>query len=140
MPILTTLKQLALRKKQQVSSATGVVTRWVVAGTEILAEPIVPCFYRAPTDNDRGGSGGNSHANRCGFGSENRGSNFRVSGSSVCFSLKAKAAEGQSPVCVALPLLPPLTCNTLNHLHIAFKPSQFEQVEGSRPRPHGRGA
>jgi len=69
---------------QQVSSATGVVTRWAVAGTEILAEPIVPCFYRAPTDNDRGGSGGNSHANRCGFGSKKRGSNFRGPGSISC--------------------------------------------------------
>ena len=46
----------------------------------------MPCFYRAPTDNDRGGSGGNSHANRCGFGSEKRSSNFWEPGSSVCAS------------------------------------------------------
>ena len=27
---------------------------------ELLAAPLTPCFYRAPTDNDRGGSGGTS--------------------------------------------------------------------------------
>lgn len=31
---------------------------------ELLASPLVPCLYRAPTDNDRGGSGGTSHAAR----------------------------------------------------------------------------
>uniref|UniRef100_A0A1D1ZZ97 beta-galactosidase n=1 Tax=Auxenochlorella protothecoides TaxID=3075 RepID=A0A1D1ZZ97_AUXPR len=31
---------------------------------ELLAAPVVLCLYRAPTDNDRGGSGGTSHAAR----------------------------------------------------------------------------
>lgn len=33
-------------------------------GTELLSSSLTPCFYRAPTDNDRGGSGGSSHAAR----------------------------------------------------------------------------
>ena len=111
--------------QQQVSSATGVVTRWAVAGTEILAEPIVPCFYRAPTDNDRGGSGGNSHANRCGFGSKKMGSNFRGPGSSVL-------RRGPLPVDDDGGVLleqtknppPPLTLTNLKHLQIAFYPPQ----------------
>jgi Beta galactosidase small chain len=37
---------------------------WAVAGQELLAEPVLPCFVRAPTDNDVGGSGGTSHAAR----------------------------------------------------------------------------
>ena len=34
----------------------------------LLAAPLAPCFYRAPTDNDKGGSGGSSYAARCGGG------------------------------------------------------------------------
>lgn len=30
----------------------------------MLAAPVLPCFLRAPTDNDVGGSGGTSHAAR----------------------------------------------------------------------------
>ena len=30
----------------------------------MLESPIVPCFVRAPTDNDAGGSGGTAHAAR----------------------------------------------------------------------------
>jgi beta-galactosidase len=30
----------------------------------LLDEPLQPCFYRACTDNDRGGSGGSSYAGR----------------------------------------------------------------------------
>ncbi|EFJ45870.1 hypothetical protein VOLCADRAFT_118236 [Volvox carteri f. nagariensis] len=33
-------------------------------GEELLAAPLEPCFFRACTDNDRGGSGGSSHAAR----------------------------------------------------------------------------
>ena len=36
-----------------------------------------PCFYRAPTDNDRGGSNGTSHAARCVFSD---GARLRVAG------------------------------------------------------------
>lgn len=48
----------------QVAAATGSLTRWSVSGTDLLQAPVLPLFFRAPTDNDRGGSGGNSHANR----------------------------------------------------------------------------
>jgi hypothetical protein len=37
---------------------------WQVKGNELLEAPIVPCFVRAPTDNDIGGSGGTAHAAR----------------------------------------------------------------------------
>jgi hypothetical protein len=50
----------------QVAADSGSVSAWSVRGHDLLREPILPLFYRAPTDNDRGGSGGNSHANRCG--------------------------------------------------------------------------
>lgn len=46
------------------SKATGALSGWTVAGEQLLAEPMLPCFYRAPTDNDRGGSGGNSFVSR----------------------------------------------------------------------------
>lgn len=48
----------------EVSKATGALTCWSVGGAQLLAEPMLPCFYRAPTDNDRGGSGGNSFVSR----------------------------------------------------------------------------
>jgi len=51
--------------------ATGGLTCWQVdvgadggAGRELLAAPVAPCFYRAATDNDRGGSGGSSYTAR----------------------------------------------------------------------------
>lgn len=40
---------------------TGAVTSIKKAGKEYLAQPLVPTFWRAPTDNDRG----NNHPNRC---------------------------------------------------------------------------
>ncbi|KAL4457400.1 hypothetical protein ABPG75_012265 [Micractinium tetrahymenae] len=51
-------------------ASTGGLSSWVVAagaadpGKELLAAPLAPCFYRAPTDNDKGGSGGTSYAAR----------------------------------------------------------------------------
>lgn len=48
----------------EVSKANGAVSGWSVGGSQLLAEPVLPCFYRAPTDNDRGGSGGNSFVSR----------------------------------------------------------------------------
>lgn len=48
----------------EVSKATGALTGWTVGGAQLLAQPMLPCFYRAPTDNDRGGSGGNSFVSR----------------------------------------------------------------------------
>ena len=35
-----------------------------VGAAQLLAEALMPCLYRAPTDNDRGGSGGTSYAAR----------------------------------------------------------------------------
>lgn len=47
-----------------VSKESGALTALTINGQELLSSPLVPCFYRAPTDNDRGGSGGVSHAAR----------------------------------------------------------------------------
>jgi beta-galactosidase len=44
--------------------ATGALLSYAVGGRELLAAPLVPCFYRAATDNDRGGSGGASYVAR----------------------------------------------------------------------------
>lgn len=47
-----------------IDNNTGEITSYIVAGVEILENPIQLCLYRAPTDNDRGGSGGKSYASR----------------------------------------------------------------------------
>lgn len=50
-----------------VSGETGCITRYELAGGQILAEGgggVGPCLWRAPTDNDRGGVKGNSYAAR----------------------------------------------------------------------------
>lgn len=45
--------------------ASGSLCSWQAGGgQELLAAPLAPCFYRAPTDNDKGGSGGSSYAAR----------------------------------------------------------------------------
>lgn len=47
------------------SQATGGLASWTDgSGRQLLAAPLSLCFYRAPTDNDRGGSGGSSYAAR----------------------------------------------------------------------------
>jgi hypothetical protein len=61
------------------SKATGALSGWTVGGAQLLAEPMLPCFYRAPTDNDRGGSGGNSFVSRYGQKRAGRGSRPRSS-------------------------------------------------------------
>jgi len=43
---------------------TGLITSYKVQGKEMFTTPLKLCFYRAPTDNDRGGSGGTSYAAR----------------------------------------------------------------------------
>ena len=43
---------------------TGCIVGFTVNGQELLAEPISVCLYRAPTDNDRGGTAGRSYAAR----------------------------------------------------------------------------
>ena len=47
-----------------VDERTGDLVSYVVDGMEFLDRPMRLCMYRAPTDNDRGGSGGKSHAAR----------------------------------------------------------------------------
>jgi beta-galactosidase len=44
-----------------VDRSTGFLNSWKYKGTELIAEPLMPDFWRAPTDNDRG----NSMQNRC---------------------------------------------------------------------------
>ena len=47
-------------------AASGGLVGWTgPGGRQLLAAPVAPCFYRAPTDNDKGGSGGSSYAARC---------------------------------------------------------------------------
>lgn len=46
-----------------VSTLDGTVIDYTVKGTKLISS-IKPCFYRAATDNDRGGSGGTSYAAR----------------------------------------------------------------------------
>ena len=45
-------------------ASTGELVGYKVHGEELFAAPLKPCFYRAATDNDRGGSGGTSYAAR----------------------------------------------------------------------------
>lgn len=47
-----------------IDSATGEITSYKLGEVEVLARPVRVCLYRAPTDNDRGGSGGKSYAAR----------------------------------------------------------------------------
>lgn len=51
-----------------VCEATGALLSYCVGGMEQLSAPLAPCFYRAATDNDRGGSGGASYVARWGCG------------------------------------------------------------------------
>lgn len=45
-------------------ASTALLCGWASGGREVLAAPLAPCFYRAPTDNDKGGSGGSSYSAR----------------------------------------------------------------------------
>jgi len=46
----------------RVSKATGAIVSWRIAGKEQLMTPLVPNFWRAPTDNDRGNGMAARHA------------------------------------------------------------------------------
>lgn len=46
------------------AGAAGLASWTAADGRQLLAAPLAPCFYRAPTDNDKGGSGGSSYAAR----------------------------------------------------------------------------
>lgn len=47
-----------------VGGSSGCLEVYEVGGAALLARPLAPCFFRAATDNDRGGSGGSSYAAR----------------------------------------------------------------------------
>ena len=49
----------------QIGKASGCLEAWEVGGRMLLAEPMRPAFFRAPTDNDLGGSNNISFAVRC---------------------------------------------------------------------------
>ena len=40
----------------QINKQTGFLDSWKYKNTELVAEPLMPDFWRAPTDNDRGNS------------------------------------------------------------------------------------
>ena len=48
----------------EINPATGILVALRSGGRQLLASPLEPWFYRAATDNDRGGSGGTSYAAR----------------------------------------------------------------------------
>ncbi|KAL4534529.1 hypothetical protein Ndes2526A_g05420 [Nannochloris sp. 'desiccata'] len=52
------------RASISIDTTLGLITSYEVKGREMFAAPLRMCFYRAPTDNDRGGSGGTSYAAR----------------------------------------------------------------------------
>ena len=56
----------------QVNLGTGALERWEVAGHSLLAAGVAPCLFRAPLDNDLGGSGKTSFASRCCVGLSTR--------------------------------------------------------------------
>lgn len=64
------LKELIVTDAQNPSTRvtfdreTGCIVSFIIDGQELLAEPITVCLYRAPTDNDRGGTAGRSYAAR----------------------------------------------------------------------------
>ncbi|CAM8878831.1 unnamed protein product [Rhodiola kirilowii] len=45
------------------STLTGAIESWQVAGVPVMVKGILPCFWRAPTDNDKGG-GENSYLSK----------------------------------------------------------------------------
>ncbi|EIE18998.1 hypothetical protein COCSUDRAFT_20201 [Coccomyxa subellipsoidea C-169] len=48
----------------EVNTQTGSLDRWEVGGHSLLAQGVTPCLFRAPLDNDLGGSGKTSFAAR----------------------------------------------------------------------------
>ncbi|CAD7702984.1 unnamed protein product [Ostreobium quekettii] len=48
----------------QIDKPSGAVDSLAYCGAALLSAPVLPCLFRAPTDNDRGGAQGTSHAAR----------------------------------------------------------------------------
>ena len=46
-----------------IDSKTGALCSYIFRGSQLLSEPLQPCFWRVPTDNDEGG-GNRSFASR----------------------------------------------------------------------------
>lgn len=63
---IVTIRSLDGMHECEIDNRTGSLIRYSVESSRenVLANPITPCLYRAPTDNDRGGSGGKSYAAR----------------------------------------------------------------------------
>ncbi len=49
--------------KAEICLKTGALSSFQYKGNAMISEPIIPCFWRVPTDNDEGG-GSNSYASR----------------------------------------------------------------------------
>lgn len=46
------------------NNSTGLIESWKVQGTLVMNKGILPCFWRAPTDNDKGGAWDESYLTR----------------------------------------------------------------------------
>ena len=57
-------KKLYWKLLVQVNLSTGALDRWDVGDHSLLAAGISPCLFRAPLDNDLGGSGKTAFATR----------------------------------------------------------------------------
>ena len=62
--VLERLWLLSCSVRAQIGKASGCLEAWEVGGRALLAEPMRPSFFRAPTDNDLGGSNNISFAVR----------------------------------------------------------------------------
>lgn len=60
----TAPQRSAISGSYQVDKSRGELTVWRVGGNDLVCEPLAPLLFRAPTDNDRGGSGGTSYLDR----------------------------------------------------------------------------
>lgn len=113
------------------SQATGGLASWTDgSGRQLLAAPLSLCFYRAPTDNDRGGSGGSSYAARW------VGSSTSVVLAGTHVSCSWRQSQSRLIVC-ALRVLDTQHASALcvlKHLTTRLPPTMPAQVEGGRAR------
>lgn len=72
--------------------ATGAMISWKIDGKEMLAEPMKPDFWRAPTDNDRG----NNFAGRHGIW-KNAGNNWKVKACHTVYNHQSVTFKGTLP-------------------------------------------
>ena len=74
----------------QIDMNSGALVSWKKGDSELLTEPMVPCFWRAPTDNDRG----NKEPERCAIW-KNAGSSWKVQRSKIAQA--SVTLEGELP-------------------------------------------